>query len=122
MVTRHIPSILAAKATNAKRNYDPRIDRQRRSLASNGSPAILRTPFPEEPSEHTSMATDVRTSTLTSTWQELADSVLDGETLTRGQALEVLECPDEELLELLSAVYRVRRHWFGNQVQLYFLM
>ena len=34
----------------------------------------------------------------------------------------MLECPDEELLDLLAAAYRVRRRWFGNQVQLYFLM
>ena len=40
----------------------------------------------------------------------------------REQALAVLECPDDELLDLLSAVYRVRRRSFGNQVQLYFLM
>ena len=52
----------------------------------------------------------------------MADDVLAGETLTREQALGVLECPDDELLDLLSAVYRVRRRWFGNQVQLYFLM
>jgi biotin synthase len=57
-----------------------------------------------------------------STWQRLADDVLAGETLSPEQALAVLECPDEELLDLLSAVYRVRRQSFGNEVQLYFLM
>jgi biotin synthase len=57
-----------------------------------------------------------------STWQSLADRVLVGETLTADDALAVLDCPDDELLELLAAVYRVRRRWFGNQVQLYFLM
>lgn len=57
-----------------------------------------------------------------SVWQRLADDVLAGETLTTEQALSVLECPDEELLDLLSAVYRVRRRWFANEVQLYFLM
>ena len=41
---------------------------------------------------------------------------------TLDDALAVLEAPDDELLDLLSAVYRVRRRWFGNQVQLYFLM
>ena len=55
-------------------------------------------------------------------WQQLADDVLAGETISREQALAVLECPDDELLDLLSAVYRVRRRWFGNEVQLYFLM
>jgi biotin synthase len=60
--------------------------------------------------------------TSTSVWQQLADRVLAGDTLTADEALGVLECPDEELLELLAAVYRVRRRWFGNKVQLYFLM
>jgi biotin synthase len=55
-------------------------------------------------------------------WQLLADRVLAGESLRAGEALEVLDCPDDELLELLAAAYRVRHRWFGNQVQLYFLM
>jgi biotin synthase len=55
-------------------------------------------------------------------WQHLADRVMAGEVLSADEALDVLNCPDEELLELLAAVYRVRRHWFGSQVQLYFLM
>ena len=48
--------------------------------------------------------------------------MLAGETLSREQALAVLDCPDDELLDLMAAVYRVRRRWFSNQVQLYFLM
>ncbi len=59
---------------------------------------------------------------LTSGWQRLADRVLAGDILSADEALAVLGCPDDELLELLAAVYRVRRRWFGNQVQLYFLM
>jgi biotin synthase len=57
-----------------------------------------------------------------SNWQQLADRVLAGDQVTADEAIEVLECPDDRLLDLLSAAYRVRRHWFGNQVQLYFLM
>ena len=52
----------------------------------------------------------------------LADRVLAGEAISSDEALAVLECPDEELLDLLAAAYRVRRRWFGNEVQLYFLM
>jgi biotin synthase len=55
-------------------------------------------------------------------WQEVADQVLAGDAISAEQALAVLECPDDELLELMSAVYRVRRRWFGDEVQLYFLM
>jgi biotin synthase len=61
-------------------------------------------------------------SSLTSVWQQLADRVLADDTLSAEEALAVLECPDEEILDLLAAVYRVRRRWFGNKVQLYFLM
>src|SRR5262245_51368571 len=68
------------------------------------------------------MSTDVCISSATTIWRELADNVLAGATITREQALAVLECADDELLDLLSAVYRVRRRWFGNEVQLYFLM
>ena len=55
-------------------------------------------------------------------WHAVADVVLGGQRLSAEDALRVLECPDGELLDLLAAVYRVRRRWFGNQVQLYFLM
>ncbi len=55
-------------------------------------------------------------------WNMAADRVLDGHALTPGEARAVLASPDEELLDLLAATYRVRRAFFGNKVQLYFLM
>lgn len=57
-----------------------------------------------------------------SRWHALADRVLEGHTLTLDEGLAVLEAPDEELLDLLAAAYRVRREQFGRSVQLYFLM
>jgi biotin synthase len=65
---------------------------------------------------------DTEFGTSTSEWQQLADRVLAGDTLSAEEAMSALECPDEELLDLLAAAYRVRRRWFGNKVQLYFLM
>ncbi len=65
---------------------------------------------------------DTENETARGSWQQLADEVLAGGSISREQALAVLECPDEELLDLMSAVYRVRRRFFGNEVQLYFLM
>jgi biotin synthase len=47
---------------------------------------------------------------------------LAGEAVTKDEALAVLRCPDLELLDLLAATYRVRHRYFGNTVQLYFLM
>ena len=55
-------------------------------------------------------------------WHTLAEQVLAGQRLNLRQGLDVLNCPDEQLLQLLSAVYRVRHRHFGNSVQLYFLM
>ena len=55
-------------------------------------------------------------------WHALADRVLNDSPLTRDEALAVLAAPDDELLDLLAAAYRVRRRYFGNTVQLYFLM
>src|SRR5688572_24337623 len=55
-------------------------------------------------------------------WDELSERVLDGYELTAEDALAVLAAPDEDLLDVLAAAYRVRqRHW-GRTVQLYFLM
>lgn len=55
-------------------------------------------------------------------WHELASRVLDGHRLTEDEALSILSAPDAELLDLLSAAYRVRHRHFGNRVQLYFLV
>ncbi|MCE9555863.1 MAG: biotin synthase BioB [Planctomycetes bacterium] len=55
-------------------------------------------------------------------WDALASSVLAGHRLTEAEALSVLACPDDELLSLLAATFRVRRQHFGKSVQLYFLV
>jgi biotin synthase len=57
-----------------------------------------------------------------SRWQALADRVLDGGTLSADEAVAVLASPDEDLLDLLHAAYRVRQRHFGRKVQLYMLM
>jgi len=57
-----------------------------------------------------------------SPWNTLAEQTLAGEPLTREQALAVLDAPDEELLDLLAAAYRVRHHYFGKRVRLNFLV
>ncbi len=54
-------------------------------------------------------------------WFHFADRALHGEMLSRQAARRVLESSDGELLELLAAAYRVRRHFWGNRVRLHFL-
>jgi biotin synthase len=66
------------------------------------------------------MASAVSTDTDIS-WNELAQSIIDGQQLTAEQALGVLHASDFDLPQLLDAAWRVRSHHFGNQVQLYYL-
>ena len=52
-------------------------------------------------------------------WKQLAEDVLAGRALARAEALAVLEAPDDELLALLDAAFRVRRKHFGRKVNLH---
>ncbi|MBX3437443.1 MAG: biotin synthase BioB [Planctomycetaceae bacterium] len=54
-------------------------------------------------------------------WDEVADAALAGLPLSRETCLSILRSPDDALLELLAATFRVRRTYFGRQVQLYYL-
>lgn len=58
----------------------------------------------------------------TADWNGLADRVLSEHVVTADEALTVLRAGDDELLDVLAAAYRIRRRWFSNTVQLYFLM
>ncbi|WP_459557968.1 biotin synthase BioB [Lacunimicrobium album] len=55
----------------------------------------------------------------TSHWHQLADSVLDGHSLTREEAKGILECDDVEILDLLAATYKIRYRYHQNNIQLY---
>ncbi len=55
-------------------------------------------------------------------WDDLAQRVLDGHSITRVEALSIIQSPDEELVSLLAATFRIRHQHFGNTVQLFFLM
>ncbi|MBN2577952.1 MAG: biotin synthase BioB [Pirellulales bacterium] len=57
-----------------------------------------------------------------SMWFDLAYRVLEGHYPNHEEGLAVLRCPDEELLDLLAAAYRVRRRYFGNRVHLNYLI
>jgi biotin synthase len=59
---------------------------------------------------------------LPSRWREMAARSLAGDVLDRADARAILESSDDDLLDVLAAAYAVRRHFFGNTVQLFFLM
>ncbi|HTU24749.1 MAG TPA: biotin synthase BioB [Pirellulales bacterium] len=58
----------------------------------------------------------------TTDWHALADRVMAGHRLTLDEGLAILRSPDDELLDLLAAAFKIRRRTFGHTVQLYFLM
>jgi biotin synthase len=55
-------------------------------------------------------------------FDQLATSVLQSEPISRQDALGILKSSDDQLPALLAATYRIRHQYFGNTVQLYFLM
>lgn len=55
-------------------------------------------------------------------WHLWAEKVLDGYVLTEDEGIAILNSPDDELLDLLAAAFRIRRRHFGKTVQLYFLI
>ncbi|MEI8317473.1 MAG: biotin synthase BioB [Planctomycetia bacterium] len=56
------------------------------------------------------------------TWGALAERILAGGEINPAEALAVLDSADVEILDVLSAAWRVRHRHFGNTVQLFFLM
>lgn len=55
-------------------------------------------------------------------WLSLAGRILEGDEISFAQAEEILAAPDEQLLDLVAAAFRLRHHHFGKSVQLYFLV
>ena len=51
-------------------------------------------------------------------YQRLALNVLEGHELTDSEAMSILNCPDDELLDLLHSAYKIRHHHYGNKVKL----
>jgi biotin synthase len=54
-------------------------------------------------------------------FQRLAEKSLQGKLLDRDEMKAVLNAPDEQLPELLSAAFKVRHHYFGKRVQIHVL-
>ncbi len=56
-----------------------------------------------------------------SPWQKMATRSLDGALLSRDEASRVLGAEPDQLLPLLDAAYRVRKHTFGRRVHIHVL-
>lgn len=51
-------------------------------------------------------------------WQTLAQEVIDGKELTNEEALQILTTDEDELLPLLHAAFKIRKHYYGKKVKL----
>ncbi|HZD40877.1 MAG TPA: hypothetical protein VE131_09165, partial [Terriglobales bacterium] len=54
-------------------------------------------------------------------FEQLADKALQGTLPEYKELMAVLEASDEQLPDLLSAAFKVRRHYFGKRVQIHVL-
>ncbi len=59
---------------------------------------------------------------MTNRWDAMAGRVLEGVRVDRAEALDLLSSPDQDLLSLLSAAFRIRRAHFGVKVKLNMLI
>lgn len=59
---------------------------------------------------------------LQTDWDRLADIALRGERLTMEEGLSVLQGEDGQILSIMQAAYKVRRHYYGNKVKLNMIM
>ena len=59
---------------------------------------------------------------MLSNYSQLAEKALSGEALSREECQAVLDTPDEQIMELLSAAFRVRATYFGKKVSLHLLI
>jgi biotin synthase len=67
------------------------------------------------------MSVTTETAASATNWNLLADRVLDGHSLSREEALSILQADDDSVLSILDAARRVRQSLFGKSVQLYYL-
>lgn len=53
---------------------------------------------------------------------DMTDRALRGQSVTRDEALEILRSSDDDLMSVVAAASRVRRHFFANRVRLNYLV
>ncbi|MFV8828043.1 biotin synthase BioB [Alkalihalobacterium sp. APHAB7] len=58
------------------------------------------------------------TTSTKSTWEQYADKALNGELLTIEEGVNILQADDDEVLPIMQAAFRVRKHYYGKKVKL----
>lgn len=81
--------------------------------------------LPVEPTHGTQDSCEPSTAVVAAekalSWSEMADQALAGKAISRRDALTILSAPEDEVLAILDAAFRVRKTHFGKSVQLYYL-
>tara|TARA_S200000501_G_scaffold135466_1_gene128168 strand:+ start:2244 stop:3284 length:1041 start_codon:yes stop_codon:yes gene_type:complete len=54
-------------------------------------------------------------------WKDLSKDIINGTKISNNKALEILNSPNHQLLDILQAAYIIRHHYFGNKVSLHLL-
>ena len=62
------------------------------------------------------------TKVMTATFEKIADRCIAGTPATAAEALDILRSSDAQLLDLVAATGRVRRHFFSNLVKVNYLV
>ncbi|MDD5169382.1 MAG: biotin synthase BioB [Syntrophales bacterium] len=52
-------------------------------------------------------------------WKKLAQRILQGTSLTKAEALELLKASDDDILGILDGAFLIRRHYFGHDVTIH---
>jgi len=52
-------------------------------------------------------------------WKKLAQETIQGNSITKAEALQILSSADDDLLDILNASFLIRRHYFGRGVALH---
>lgn len=60
----------------------------------------------------------MKTIAATINWESFAHKALNGDCLTADEGLAVLEADNDELLPLMQAAFKVRKHYYGKKVKL----
>ncbi|MDE5412169.1 biotin synthase BioB [Alkalihalobacterium chitinilyticum] len=58
------------------------------------------------------------TTSTKSIWEQYADKALNGELLTIEEGVSILQADDDEVLPIMQAAFRVRKHYYGKKVKL----
>lgn len=48
-------------------------------------------------------------------WKQIASEVVEGRSITKEEAIAILEADDTEVLDIMNAAYIIRHHHFGKK-------